>query len=159
MTDQSDLWAAVVASYDSAGLVTLTNIRDRSATTVDTTVGTDAALGVINFWPAFAEVAYDASDALHVEVAKMGVIALLWRRGGSATQIAKIEWDEVFSPEGLIAQVRKTNPRSHRGPSSNSGVTQKAETTSSGENVRGWSDPDALPQGRAYMPRRVNAGD
>ena len=29
------LWAAVVADYDTDGLVSLTNIRDRSATTIE----------------------------------------------------------------------------------------------------------------------------
>lgn len=157
MADQDTLWAAVVTSYDAAGLIALTNIRDRNATTVDTTAGTDAALGVINFWPAFAQVAFDVTDGLHLEVAKQGTIALLWRRGGSSTSIAKVEWDEVFSPEGLISMVRKTDARSHRGPSTNSGVTQKSETTQSGQRVRGWSDRDALPVN--YMPRRTIAED
>lgn len=157
MTDQSDLWDAVAASYDAAGLISLTNIRDRSATVVDAAVGTDAALAVINFWPIYAQAAYDPADALHVEVAKMGVISMLYRRGGSAKDIAKVEWDEVFSPEGIIAQVRKTDPRGRQGPSSNSGVTQRAETTSSGQRVRGWSDRDSLPVG--YLPRRRLAED
>ena len=97
------LWAAVVVSYDADGLITLSNIRDRSATTIDTTAGEDAAQGVIDLWPVYAQETYDASDSTHVEVAKQAVIALLWRRGGSSTTIAEVKWDEIFSPEGLIA--------------------------------------------------------
>jgi len=153
------LWAAVVASYDSDGLIELTNIRDRSATAIDTDVGENAAQGVIDLWPAYAQEAYDSSDALHVEAAKQGVIAMLWRRGGSASTIEQVKWDEVFSSEGLIAKVQRTGARGRQGPNSNSGVSQRSELASGNRAVRGWSDPDSLPGGRGYMPRRVIAGD
>lgn len=156
MTDATELWTAVVADYDADGLITLTNIRDRSATSVDTTVGQTAAQAVINLWPAYAQEAYDSTDALHVEVAEMAVIAMLWRRGGTSSTIAKVEWDEVFGADGLIARVRRTNARARSSPQSNSGVTQKAETIN-GRNVRGWSDRESLPNGIA--PRRVTAED
>lgn len=156
MTDATDLWAAVVTSYDSDGLITLTNIRDRSATTVNTTAGEDAAQAVVNLWSMYAQEDYDASDAQQVEVAKRGVIAMLWERGGSSAQVAKVEWQEVFSPEGLIARVRKTGPRGRQGPTSNSGVQQKSEL-SNGRKVRGWSDRDSLPTG--WMPRRTVVDD
>ena len=154
MTDATDLWAAVKTSYDSAGLVPLPNIRDRSATTIDDTVGTDAAQGVIDLWPAYAEEAYDGTSALHVEVGKRAVIAMLWQRGGTASEIAKVEWDEVFSSDGLLARVRRTGARGHAEPSSNSGVSQSSELTSDGGRVRGWSDPAALPLN--WLPRRTN---
>ena len=105
MTDATDLWAAVVVSYDSDGLISLTNLNDRSATTIATAVGEDAALGVLNLWPAYAQEEYDASDSLHVEVGKRATIAMLWERGGSSATIAKVEWDEVFSADGLISKV------------------------------------------------------
>ena len=157
MSDKSELWAAVVVSYDSDGLITLTNIRDRAATSVDTTVGEDAALGVINLWPAYAQEAYDSTDDLHVEVGKRATIAMLWERGGTSSAIAKVEWDEVFSPDGLIARVRRTGARGRQGPNSNSGVTQKTEQTASGGKYRGWSDRESLPV--TWMPNRVTARD
>lgn len=145
------LWAAVVASYDEDGLIALTNIRNRAGVAIDTTVGENAAQGVIDLWPAYAQVAYTASNALHVEVAKRGVIAMLWSRGGAAATIAKVEWDEVFSPDGLIAKVRQTGPRGHAAPASNSGVAQRSEAVN-GRHVHGWSDRDSLPAN--YLPAR-----
>jgi len=151
------LWAAVVVSYDSDGLITLSNIRDRSATSIDTTAGEDAAQGVINLWDMYAQEAYDASDATHVEVAKEGVIALLWRRGGSSSSIEQIKYDTVFSDTGLISKVKRTGPRGRAGPSTNSGVSQRAETTTDGQRVRGWSDRESIPEG--ILPSRRIAGD
>lgn len=149
------LWTHVKANYDSAGLITLTNIRDTSATAIDDTVGEAASQSVIDLWPAYAQIAYDASDALHVEVATLGVIAILWRRGGQATSIENVKWDEIFGDDGLISKVRRTDPRSHRGPSSNSGVQQASELTSSGQRVRGWSDRESLPVN--WLPTRRSA--
>lgn len=153
----SALWTATKTSYDSDGLITLSNIRDRAATTIDDTVGEDAAQAVINLWPIYAQTDYDASDATHVEVAKRGVIAVLWERGGTASEIAKVEWDEVFSPEGLISRVRRTGPRGRQGPSTNSGVSQKSELASGGQRVRGWADRESLPTN--YLPNRTLADD
>ena len=151
MTDATDLWAAVEARYDANGLLTLTNIRDRSATSVDDTVGETAAQNVIDLWPAYAQAAYDSSDNAHVEAACQGVIAMLWRRGGSATQIANVKWDTVFSSDGVIARITRTGARGRQAPVTNSGVSQNAETRQ-GRTVRGWSDRDALPQG--LLPSR-----
>lgn len=156
MSDATDLWTAVVTSYDADGLIELTNVRDRTATTVDTTAGQDAATSVLALWPAYAQVVYDGTNALHVEAAKQGVIAMLWRRGGSATTIEQVKWDEVFGTDGIITRVRRTGPRGHRVGSSNSGVTSSRETIN-GQRVRGWSDKDSLPSG--YLPRRQIAED
>lgn len=151
MTAASDLWAAVVVDYDEDGLITLTNPGDPAAEAIDTTQGEAAALGVINIWPVYAGIAYDETNALHVEVAEFAVIALLWRRGGAATSIERIKWDEVFSPEGMIARVRRTDARAHSGPSSNSDVRQ-ASGASDGRRYKGWSDRAALPSN--FLPRR-----
>jgi hypothetical protein len=150
------LWAAVVASYDEDGLIALTNIRDRSATTINTPVGQNAAQGVIDLWPAYAQTTYDAANALHVEVGKRACIALLWSRGGSSMSIAKVEWDEVFSADGLIARIKQTGSRGRARPTSNSGVMQKDEANM-GQPVRGWSDADSLPIN--YLPLRRMARD
>lgn len=151
------LWTAVKADYDSDGLITLTNIRDRSASTIDDTVGQAAAQAVINLWPVYAQETYDSADAAQVEVAEMGVIAMLWRRGGSAATIAKVEWDSVFASDGLVSKVKRTGARARSQPSSNSGVSQKSELTASGGQVRGWSDRDSLPP--SYLPIRRTANE
>ena len=151
----SALWTAVLASYETTGLVTLTNQSDPSATAVVTATGEDAAQGVIDLWPAFAQEAYDASDALHVEVAKQGVIAMLWRRGGSAANIAEVRWEDVFSADGLLSKVKRTGPRARQGPTTNSGVTQRAESVD-GQNVRGWSDRESMPDGHIPLRRTTN---
>lgn len=157
MAAQDDLWTAVKADYDSDGLVTLTNIRNRAAITINDSVGVAASLAVINLWPMHAQTAYDSTNAAHVEVAEMGVIAMLWRRGGSASSIEQVKWDEVFGDNGLISKIRATGPRAHRVGSSNSGVQQSDERDSSGSSVRGWSDRDSLPTN--YLPTRVTATD
>ena len=148
------LWVAVKASYEETGLVTLTNIRDRSAVSINDTVGEDAAQAVIDLWPAYAQEDYDANDALHVECAKQGVLAMLWRRGGTSTTIAEVKWSEVFSPDGLISRVRRTGARGHEGPVSNSGVSQATELDA-GRQVRGWADRESLPSG--ILPNRRTA--
>lgn len=155
----SALWTAVKAAYDADGLITLTNIRDRAQTAVDDTVGQSAAQEVIDLWPLYAQEDYDPTDGQHVRVAEHGVIAVLWRRGGSSTSIEQVKWDEVFSPEGMVAKVRRTGPRGRQGPSTNSEVQQRSGLTSSGQKVRGWSDPDSLPGGRSFLPQRRIAED
>jgi hypothetical protein len=157
MAAQDDLWTAVKADYDSDGLVTLTNIRNRAALTINDSVGVAASLAVINLWPMHAQAAYDSTNAAHVEVAEMGVIAMLWRRGGSASSIEQVKWDEVFGDNGLISKIRQTGARSHRVGVSNSGVSQSSELDSSGSRVLGWSDRNALPVN--YLPTTISATD
>lgn len=153
----ANLWTAVKADYDADGLISLTNIRNRGATAIDDTVGTAAAQAVINLWPAYAQVAYDANNALHVEAAELGVISILWRRGGASSTIEQVKWDEVFGTEGVIARIRRTGPRGHARPVSNSGVQQAPETGPDGGQVRGWADRESLPAG--FLSTRVDATD
>lgn len=152
--ESTALWSAVVASYDEDGLVTLTNIRDRSATTVNTTVGQSAAQAVVDLWPAYAQTTFDLDDPLHMEVGKRATIAVLWSRGGTAAAIAKIEWDEVFSDTGMVARVKATGARGRQGPSTNSGVSTSSETIR-GQAVMGWSDRGSIPNG--ILPERRTA--
>ena len=152
-----DLWQAVVDSYDSDGLITLTNIRDRSATTINTAVGESAAQGVIDLWTIYAQAEYDDTVPSNVEVAKRAVIAMLWQRGGSASSIAKVEWDEVFGDQGLLGRLRKSASRGHGAPRSSSGAKASSELTSDGRRVRPWSDPDSLPVN--FLPNRRSADD
>lgn len=136
------LWTAVKSSYEETGLIGLTNIRDRAATAIDDTFGQDAAQEVIDLWPVYAQLAYDADNGTHVAIAKEAVIAVLWRRGGTSTTIAEVKWDAVFSDSGTIARLRRTEPRGHRGPSS----------TATKDAYRGWSSDDSLPPG--LLPRK-----
>lgn len=146
-----ELWAAVVASYDAEGLLQLTNVRDRSATGINTAKGQDAAQAVIDLWPIYAQSNYNEANLGNLEVAKRAVIAMLWSRGGSSASIAKVEWDSVFSEGGLIAKVRQTGARGRQGPSSSSGVSTRDETVQ-GQHVMGWSDRASTPP--AMLPRR-----
>lgn len=161
-TDSAEaVWNAVLDSYDEDGLITLTNIRDRSATLISDSVGNNAALAVVDLWTVYAQQEFDPDDHASVEVAKRGVIAVLWSRGGTSSSIAKIEWDEVFGDSGMIAKLRNTTSRARVAPSTNSGV-QRSEETVNGRSVRPWSDRDALPHG--FSPSRriadnYNLGD
>jgi len=146
MADQDTLWAYVKTVYDSDGLVTLTNIRDRDATTANETVGTSAALSTIRLWPLYAQVAFDVSDVAHLEVATFGVIATLWQRGGTAQSILQVSWDAVFGEGGMVEKLRRTDPRSHRGPKSNSAI-QTSREDENGDTPYGWSDRKSLPPG------------
>ena len=158
MTDATDLWALVVASNEGEGLITLTNIRAPEATAILTAFGEDAAQEVIDLWPLYAQDEYDATNSQHKTVAKRGVIAVLWERGGASSTISEVEWKEVFGEGGLLEKLRRTDSRSRSSPVSNSGVRQRSELAN-GRAVIPWSHPDALPGGRRYMPRRIIAED
>lgn len=155
----SALWTDVVANYEGEGLINLTNPRDNSATAVDTTYGESAAQEVIDLFPLYGQVVYDASDSQHVAVGRRAVIAVLYERGGTASTIAEVEWKEVFGDDGLLMKLKRTSARGRQTPNSNSGVSQRSELTTDGQKVRPWSSPDALPGGRGFLPRRVIAGD
>ncbi len=152
MTDATDLFEAVKLVYDADGLITLTNIRDRTATSIDENVGDRAAQSVIDLWPAYAEVTYDSGNALHEEAAMLGVIAMLWRRGGSASEIEQVKWESVFGTDGVISRVRRTGPRGRQGPVTNSNMTQSSGLTANGGRVRPWADEESLPVN--YLPTR-----
>jgi hypothetical protein len=157
MTAASDLWAAVVARYDADGLITLTNIRDSGATVADGTVGLRAAQSVVDLWPIYAQADFDSTNAQHIEAGVLGVIAVLWRRGGSASAIEQVKWDEVFGDQGVVARLRRVSVRGRLSPRSNSGVQQKAERDENGQAVRGWSDRESLPVN--YLPTRTGASE
>jgi hypothetical protein len=159
MTDATDLWTSVVANHEAEGLVNLTNPRDNTAVSADTTFGQSAAQEVIDLFPLYGQVAYDASNSQHVAVARYGVIAVLYQRGGTSSAIAEVEWKEIFGDDGMLSKLKRTGARARQGPSSNSGVTQKSELTSNGRRRRGWSDVESLPGGRSWMPRSVIAED
>lgn len=159
MTAATDLWASVVTNSDGEGLINLTNPRGPGATAIATTVGQNAAQEVIDLFPVYGQIVYDESSAQHIAVGRRAVIAVLYERGGTASTIAEVEWKEVFGDDGLLMKLKRTSARARQGPSSNSGVQQRSELTSNGRRVLGWSDPDSLPLGRRFLPRRVIAED
>ncbi len=150
------LWAAVVVSYDSQSLITLTNIHDRAETTIDTAQGEDAAQQVIDLWPAYVQNVYDENNALHVAVGKRATIAVLWERGGTAANIAKLEWDEVFT-DTMLDRIKRTGPRGRQGPTSNSDVTQSTLAQVDGSRPLPWADPNSLPLG--ILPSNRGSSD
>jgi hypothetical protein len=159
MTDATDLWDSVVANYESEGLINLTNPRDNNALAVDGTYGGTAAQEVIDLFPLYGQVVYDAANAQHVAVGRRAVLAILYERGGTSSATASTEWAEVFGDDGLLSKLKRTSVRGRSSPSSNSGVSQRSELTSDGRRVRGWSDADSLPLGRRFLPRRTIVED
>lgn len=156
MTDATTLWASVKSSYPTDDLITLSSIRDRSATAVDDTAGADASQAVLDLWPIYAQADFDIANAKHVQVAKFAVISMLWRRGGTATTVAKVEWDEVWGADGMITRLRNTSVRGRLSASSNSDVVS-SRRDSDGTKKRGWSDPQSLPTN--FLPTDRSAVD
>lgn len=156
MADADTLWTAVVSSYASSLLIELTNQRDPSATAIETTVGTAAAQAIIDLWPMYVQSDFDVTDARHLQVAILGTVAMLYRRGGAASEVEQAKWNEVFGSDGLAAKLRSTDPRARSGPASNSDVASSNETIG-GRRVLGWSDRRNLPA-NLLPPRRVNFG-
>lgn len=150
------LWAAVVVSYDVQTLTELTNINGRDPTAINTTFGEDAAQQVIDLWPAYVQNTYDPADALHVAVGKRATIAVLWERGGTAANIAKLKWEDVFN-DSMLDKIKRTGPRGRRGPSSNSGVDQSSELLADGTKPRPWSDTRSIPRG--ILPSQRSSAD
>jgi len=140
MSAASDLWAAVVLRYDADGLIPLTNIRDRSATSINTTAGTQASQDTIDLFPIYAQADFDPTNASHVQAAVLGVIAMLWRRGGTSSSIEQVKWDEVYGDSGVIKTLRNVGARARIAPSSNSELSQSSEATADGQRIRPWSD-------------------
>lgn len=155
----SELWASVVDNYETNGLVTLTNPQDPAATLVDDDYGISAAQEVIDLFSMHVQVDFDDDDSRHITVGRQGVIAVLYRRGGTSSTIAEVKWKEVFGDDGLMVKLKRTTARARQGPTSNSGVKQKSELSSTGGKVRGWSDVASLPGGRNFMPRQTYAED
>lgn len=155
--EAADLWNEVVGNYDANGLLTLTNVRTRSALMINDPVGRNAARAVIDLWPLYAQAPYDPNNGAHVEAARQAVIAQLWRRGGSASEIEQVKWDEVWAPGGIVERVRLTDPRAHARPSSNSGTTSSSELIN-GRRRLGWSDPASLAPGTLPTPRTYRGG-
>ena len=148
------LWTSVKAAYNDVMLRQLTNVNTQTGA-VDDTVGESAAQEVIDLWPVYAQVDYDAANTTHVRVGEQGVIAVLWRRTGAAAAAATVKWGEVFGNDGAISRIRNTDPRSRSAPSSNSNVVS---AVSGEQSERGWADRSALASGLLPSTRGVHGG-
>lgn len=145
LTDAETLWEATKDNYSAAGLISLTNIYVRDQDDIDDDVGVSAAQHVLDLWPIHAQNDFDVTSATHVAVGVQAVIAVLWRRGGSATQIEQVKWETVFGDDGLLGKVRKTGPRAHGVPAISGNTKSKSEGTLSGRPIQPWADTGSLP--------------
>lgn len=137
------LWTSVVSAYAASDLIQLTNPGDTTATSIATSFGQNAAQEVIDLWPIKAQVAYDASDATHVAIGRRWCIAVLWDRGGTASQAAQIKWDDV---KPLLEDLKNTDARSRQNPDGG-GPDMRG-----GQSYLSYSHPKNIPGG--IMPRR-----
>lgn len=147
MADKDTIWTAVKAAYDEPGLKSLTNINVSDQTTVNDVAGTSAAEHVLALWPSHVEADFVVTVAAHMAVALRATIAVLWERGGSASTIAKVKWDDVFTDEGLMGNLRRTGARGRVGPSTNA-----PDVSASGGELLPWSHRKSMPVG--YLPSR-----
>jgi hypothetical protein len=150
MTAADDLWAAVKNNYDEQMLISLTNVRKRENAGIEDSVGTSAAQSVINWYPIIVQADYDEGSAQHVEVGMVGVIAMLWRRGGSAANAEKIRWEDWVQ---LAETLKGVEPRAHGLPESGdvNGKDCSADPACPpGCRPMGWADKAAF---RHLLPR------
>lgn len=133
----SELWAAVKSRYDEQGLISLTNIRKRNAGSINNDVGEQAADDVILAFYTDVQTDYDHTSDYHLAVGVEGVIAMLWKRGGTAATIAKVKWEDWVERAKTLKNVE---PRGHAEPNTTSGL----QPTKDGENISGrrhpWAD-------------------
>ena len=141
MTAATSLWAAVRATYPSDGLLQLTNPNNRCATAILDSVGEQACQRVIDLFPVYAQTTYDSTNAYHVEVGKVGTIAMLYEQGNTSTQIAKVKFEDVFSDTGMLAKIKRVGPRGR--PSAKASI----EYNTDGSRRRPWANRTSLPDG------------
>lgn len=157
MAAEDDLWAAVVERYPDDALVGLTNPRKRNVGAIDTARGVAAAADIINLWfPQYVQRDYDAVHyPQHEVLAVEGVVALLWRQGGTSASVREIQWSDWVA---LAEAHRNVDPRAWAEPGSSSHVTE-------GQRVpdRRWARPSVarynLPSTRgAPLPDQADLG-
>lgn len=90
----STLWDAVKDRYDAQALVELTQHRDVAATTIDDTYGERAVDGIVALFPTYVQEAFDDTSAAHILIGVEGVIALLFKWGGTTHRVAQVRWED-----------------------------------------------------------------
>lgn len=128
----------VIARYPAQVLVEVTNPRDPSASSNGTTLLDQAAASIQNAWfKQYAQQEYDSTDAMHVEVAVDGVMALLFKWGATLRGVARTEWETWVAAARDLASV---SSRARIVPTTNSELTPSDENPTGGI-VRPWGDP------------------
>ena len=140
MSDATDLWTLVEDRYDPNSLVSLTNPRDPEAVAVDAARSVAAAQDVIDAFPLYAQIEYDSANAQHKQVAIVGVISILWERGGTSPTVARTRWEDWVK---LLERLKGVEPRSHVEPASSDAdpatrnSPYRGQSWSSRKNLRG----------------------
>lgn len=147
MPAEDDLWTAVKDRYDEQGLISLTNVRDRSKKVIDDDTGTQAAADVILSYYIDVQADYDETSAIHVMLATEGVIAMLWKRGGTAATIQRVKWEDWIARAQALKGVE---PRGHAAPGTNS-TLQPTRDCYGHTPCRPWADKINF---RGLLPRR-----
>ena len=150
MAAEDDLWTAVKDRYDEPGLISLTNVRKRNEGTINDAVGTQASKDVILSYYIDVQTDYDPASEVHLMLACEGVIAMLWKRGGTAATISKVKFEDWI----LRAQALKgVEPRGHAAPGTNSSL-QPSPDCGGHTPCRPWADRMNF---RGLLPRRGRA--
>ena len=148
----ADLWTAVKARYDEQGLLELTNPRDVTASAADDTKGELAATGVIEWFPTYVQEEYDSTSVPHVNMASMGVIALLFEWGGTTHKIGEMRWDKWIERARSFAS---THARARISPATSVPATKNPSDAPTTPHTP-WSDNARF---RGLMPRTGNPFD
>lgn len=147
MAAEDDLWTAVKDRYDEPGLISLTNVRKRDVGAINDTVGTQAAKDVILSFYVDVQTDYNPTSEVHLMMATEGVIAMLWRRGGTAATIQRVKWEDWVERATALKMVE---PRGHAAPGTNSGL-QPTKDCYGHRPCRPWADKINF---RGLLPRR-----
>jgi hypothetical protein len=132
----STTWTAVTDRYDNQALVELTQQRDTTTGTVDATVGERAVTAVTALWPVYVQEDYDDTNQGHLELAVEGVIAMLFKWGGTTHRIAQVRWDEWLD---FARAWRNTHARARIVPTTNKPDTE-VKSPAPSTNYTPWSD-------------------
>lgn len=111
----STLWDACRDRYDEQGLLELTNVRDPEAREINDAQGERAVTAITALFPVYVQDTFDSTEQGHIEVGCEGVIALLFRWGGSTHRIAATHWDEWIA---FARDWRNTHARARIEPTS-----------------------------------------
>lgn len=127
-------------------LIEHTNPRDPSATSIDTTLLTQATTSVQYRFQMYAQETYSSGNEYHVELAVHGTLALLRLWGAGDWSSTKDLW-EWF--RGECEAYKVIGPRARIVPSTNSPLTPSNEDWPA-VTIRPWSDPlqfyDIIPR-------------
>lgn len=134
----STLWDAVKDRYDDQALAELTRQRDGTVGSVNDAMG-ERAVTAITSWafPVYIQETYDSTEQGHIEVGVEGVVALLFKWGGSTHRIAEVRWDDWME---MARAYRNTHARARIVPESSTPASEQRSTPTTSPHTP-WSDP------------------